>query len=485
MKLRDYLFMTLLIVLAMSFHGYSLLTSPYANGWDGYYYVMQIHSIWEYGTMQSPDYSLIYPWYLFWSLFTDDYIFATQLGGLALIGLFTFSVMFLSYRWSKSFQALFVSGAICCMSPALTFMGTQYPKNLLGIIILLWFVDALRNRNWVRQAILLLIVVFVHRITAGLVFLIIPFFLYSRYKKCMLKIMIALSITLPLVMMLFPGLIHWSDLQRFSGSFSAMPSLAHTSFMSVWGWELHPSWWIEAVIHLLGLGLIIRGFVLKKLKFDFNHPMTALLICSLVLLFPFFSWFGGSMGYRFYLSGLLFTPLFFGTQLKELKQPFVIGFGVLAIALAMLSMGAYDREKFDPDWDEYHAVSKTTIKTLEKEQVDLVICHRGIAELIIIHSKTDALNWIPDYDTSGMNVWRLAGGVRRFQMKEYLNEDQMEKVFRVGADYYLMPESIWKKLDHEIHEKGTLKLMKITRSWRNPYEVRPTFLGRNKSKIKD
>lgn len=84
-------------------HYISLAHSDFANGWDGYYYVMQAHSFIEYGYLQSKDYSLIYLYYIFLSFIIQDYVLAFQLGTALLSATFSVSIFYIIYY---SFQKI-------------------------------------------------------------------------------------------------------------------------------------------------------------------------------------------------------------------------------------------------------------------------------------------------------------------------------------------------------------------------------------------
>ncbi|MCP4180500.1 MAG: hypothetical protein GY756_22285, partial [bacterium] len=66
----------LLFILSFIIRFIALKQTPYANGWDGYYYIMQSYTFLERGAMRSLDYSLIYPFYIAVSFIVKDYILA-------------------------------------------------------------------------------------------------------------------------------------------------------------------------------------------------------------------------------------------------------------------------------------------------------------------------------------------------------------------------------------------------------------------------
>src|SRR5262249_47362121 len=91
--------------------------TKYASGWDGYYYVMQIHSWWTYGHLQSPDYSLIYPWLAAIAIFTDDYVLALKIGSALLSAALVVSTYAVVLRQSRNTALALLAGAYLSFSP--------------------------------------------------------------------------------------------------------------------------------------------------------------------------------------------------------------------------------------------------------------------------------------------------------------------------------------------------------------------------------
>ncbi len=170
-----FLLSILLISLLSSFlRGYALFQTDFANGWDGYFYLVQMQSLVETGNAHTGDASLIY-WYLtaFYFLF-QDYVIAYKVGISVLIGIFTFLVILLTKKHATKKTALFVGILILC-SPHLTYFVAQYPKNLLGIVslILFWLIFpkefSLKYNNLIYQIIFLVLALilnyFSHKLT--------------------------------------------------------------------------------------------------------------------------------------------------------------------------------------------------------------------------------------------------------------------------------------------------------------------------------
>ena len=153
----------------LRFH--ALSQTPYANGWDGYFYLVQVKAWVETGRMHSPEASLIYPLLRFWLWCTGDYVLMYQYCAAALAGAFAAMMVWTA----RSGAGAWLFGGWALFSPQLTYFASQYPKNLLGVVLLLAFIGSLPGAIGRQQAsrfilpvILLIVNYFGHRMTFGL-----------------------------------------------------------------------------------------------------------------------------------------------------------------------------------------------------------------------------------------------------------------------------------------------------------------------------
>ena len=119
---------------------YWLAQTPYANGWDSYFYLVQVKSWVEEGAMHSPEASLIYPFLRAVLFFTGDYVQMYKVGAAVLAGSFTFMVFAVAQSIGKTLPRSaglavpMLLGAWTVCSPHLGYVAAQYPKNLLGLV---------------------------------------------------------------------------------------------------------------------------------------------------------------------------------------------------------------------------------------------------------------------------------------------------------------------------------------------------------------
>ncbi len=124
----------------------SLQQTPYANGWDGYYYLVQIKSYFSEGAMHSEDHSLVYPLLIAVQFLAGDYETAYKISAALIRTLFVISLFFFTstvtaakerdYGASNTAVVVFAAVSWAVISPTAIFFASQFPKNLLGFAFL-------------------------------------------------------------------------------------------------------------------------------------------------------------------------------------------------------------------------------------------------------------------------------------------------------------------------------------------------------------
>ncbi len=126
----------------------SLNQTTYANGWDAYYYLIQVKALLETGEMHSPEYSLVYLPVLGWHALTGDYILSYKLAAVLIQCIFVLSVFCAAFSLLQNrpetnhryvFAASLFTAALAAMSPSLNYFFVQFPKNLLGFAFFFFF----------------------------------------------------------------------------------------------------------------------------------------------------------------------------------------------------------------------------------------------------------------------------------------------------------------------------------------------------------
>ena len=206
----------------------------------------------------------------------------------------------------------------------------------------------------------------------------------------------------------------------------------------------------------------------------------SIFLLSLLLFFPFFTIDVTSIGYRFFLTGMLFTPVFL--------VPWFLNTGwiqrwttlLATLIFAIISLQQIQPQQFDPDYQRYSRLAERTASHFSGQAPELLIAHKGLAEVITFKTGIDALPWLPEYEVE--RPYRIAAGVSDFEIEAILGRSLGEGSRPLGMFYLLLPEKDWQEFVAKVEASGSdEELLERIYSWQNPMEIRPTYLLRNKS----
>jgi hypothetical protein len=475
------LLMLTLLATVLRWHAYG--QTPYANGWDAYFYLVQVQSWMAEGRMHSPDASLIYPFFRLVYWFTGDYVVMYQLGAALLAGMVTGAVVLVGFwdgrpSWSPPTWAL--PGAISLASPHLTYFCAQYPKNALGWVFFLLLYAALQRQfshKWVRWGVLagLLALNYVgHRLTFGLGVLLVMGVLFLESPRRVTWTMVAwIALTGGLVVGLgavLPGVLHVTDWSRLGRVWPDTVQLAPVSFVYTFGVErLSAGWCVEIVLSLI-------AWLILMFRFRYlNSAEKTLWLMGLLLMWPFQEWSLTGMAYRFYMLFVLFLPLYTSIILRAAKNNAWLW--ILLLTLVLISpwtQQGYDPEKHDPQYRVYDRVSQKVMAYFSKENIrpELIIAHNALAEYVTFTNGVDAMPWLPEYPIDADKLWRIA------VPDERLLPDSSHAI-PLNGRYVLLREADWQSwLRQRALEGDTLQ-----RTWKNPDQIRPAFLLQKKRAV--
>lgn len=193
----------------------ALNQTEFGNGWDSYFYLVQLKSIVTEGKMHSPEWTLFYPLLLLANLFSSNHLIAVKILSCALAGSFSLLIYFYALQFCIRKEAALLFAAITFFSPELTYFTAQWPKNLLGVNLLLALLLAIaKNKRW-YVLILVILGLFGHRMTALLGVGCVLFWLINKYVPLRVWLGVGIGmIALILITLLFPGIINLKDYQR-------------------------------------------------------------------------------------------------------------------------------------------------------------------------------------------------------------------------------------------------------------------------------
>lgn len=443
--------------------------TKHPSGWDGYYYVMQVHSYLTYGHLQSADSSLIYPYFILIAGFTGDVIPGIKIGIALLSGLLTGTVFYSLLKKQTPLSWACVAGAYLAFSPLVTYFLLQFPKNALGLIFLILFYSA---SNRTLMAVLFLATALTHRMTSAfaLIGVAMPLLRMGQWKWTLAGVAVVIAISF------LPGILHFSDFERLAGQFVAMPQWAPYSFYRIFPNTLE--WYFKAELVLISFLIPLSIFFFIKNRRGVTPTSWAWFVIALISVFPFLKFSAGDIGHRFFLvAPVAFIMLISFRDWQPRLQWSAAG--VLAIA-SVFSFRAYKPNYFDPPNGLYSNIASALTVIYDRQQFPLVIAHSPLAEMIIFKTDFDALNWLPPDDMPPQRVLRLIKGVSYKDLRRYLDSDDRSQLRSIAKGYSTLPEDAWQRFVAAASNDRPV-MAGILRGG-NPMTRRPYYLEKGKAR---
>ena len=494
----------LLILASVLARFWAFRQTPFANGWDAYFYLVQLKTWVEEGRMHSPEASLIYPFFRAMLWFTGDYVWAYKIGAALLAGAFTAAVGHVCRASGPDMAKAGLGspaylGAWTVFSPHLTYFAAQYPKNLLGVVLLLFFIGSLQGEKIGRRALLpamlLIINYFGHRLTFGLAAAYLVFHLIFAFGKDWLPQIFSRRhlgwlaagvVAVVAAAQVFPGLFHVADFERLADAGGLR--LHFTPYLFVH--EFLPdgrlsAWWLAEILVAVGAAVVGCFAVLQNLVLGRPSAVGCwppLLALCLLLLWPFGAWSLTGISYRMFLVFVLLAPLVVVALLARVRAVLDFQFPVAAALLlaACVSWKSYDPRKHDPNYAFFQKLTGAAAKKLENRGAGLVIAHNALAEFFTFTTGTDAMPWLPEYPVAPEKLWRIAAGVRLPELEFYSPPPAGAGVFRLPGRYFLLREDHWQQILAKARADGDADFVARATDWQNPTRARPAFLLRRK-----
>lgn len=442
---------------------FQLFTVPYANGWDGAFYQMQLQHWLETGHLHTQNFSLIYILLKPLTLLSNP---LTAYKSIAVLTSAFFSALVFSFaKKHTNVKIAYLVALYSIASPFVLFFSHQFTKNMLGIDAVLLF---LISDNKKTQLIIAFVLAAIsHRIAlAIIIFHIILNLLFKlKLKRTMLVILAAVAL-IPLIGFI-PGFPNVFDYLRVVADFDMSLYFAPIKFLKVWDIDTQLwYWYVETGIFI---GTIAAGTILLWK----NKTIRPAIIIIISLLIPFFEFNSGSMGYRLFLNAVLLSFIIMPFLLAKIKCHSLI----IAITILIFSFNEYRHDKFDPPIHLYEAIANKAITHINKKSTDktLIIAHKGLKEQIIMQSHHDALNWQPDSTASETATYRITHGVTDAEIITLQGKHQSEWI-KLYNHYHLTTEENWQNLLIALQEEGMNERIKNIKTWQNPHEIRPAYL---------
>jgi hypothetical protein len=446
--------------------------TTHPTGWDGYYYVMQVHSWMTFGHMQSPDFSLIYPFFAVVTFITGDPIIGFKVGTALIGGILTVSVYCYLVRRGVVLSIICAACGYIAFSPLITYFILQFPKNALGLAFFVFFMSEWK-RPGILTASLFLCTILTHRMTGAFALMVAGLYAlrYVSWKWIVAGVIVVIAVGF------LPGIIHISDLSRFNGQFVATPHWAPFAFTEIFPTSLDLLFKADLVlITIMTIACIVLVIVNRR---QVQLQTVTWILLVMISLFPFSSFAAGDIGHRFLMIAPVALVVLICLLVKPVPIP-SIAIAALFVVISFFSFRSYKPWAFDAPNNGYLTIADRLVDRYDPATYPLVIAHKGLAEIIIYKTDFDALNWLPPEDMPGNRVLRVARNVIDADFERYLDKDDRRQVKTIAVRYHVLPEAIWQKFVTAAKKENKKIVMRRIFSGSNPMDPRPYFVGKGK-----
>ncbi|QSE99178.1 hypothetical protein [Fulvivirga lutea] len=459
----------------------ALNQTSFANGWDSYFYLVQVKSIFETGRMHSEEWTLFYPLLMFISLIFD-YVIAVKIVSSLLAATLTLGLILLAYSKTNSiYLALFIA-TWSIASPELTYFAAQWPKNLLGLNLLVYMLLFLTKNQWKWALLFLILSFFGHRLTAVISLVAVVGWYVIPHLNVKVILISTLGLLLILAVLHFaPGLLSFYDIERLNALFGKDIILPPNEFISILGFEKvsivwkSELWIYFAVIVISGFFILTKAFKRSSDKFDIIIWMLLL-----TLWFPIYNYSLDGAGYRFFHNGAILIPLLFiilQPAFCRLKYHYVITslFSIILLGLSTITFHSYNPEIHDPPYRLFSLITQKIESHWCDNRPELIIAHKSLAEYFTFQTNADAMPWIPEYEVEKDQLFRIAYVPLNQLQKYYLKDNYL----KLSSNYIYLKESEWRAFMRNIQKNESKEINELFNTWKNPHTIRPSFLLKN------
>lgn len=452
MKSR-YLIPILLFLLGVLHFSLALFQTDYANGWDSYYYLKQIRTLLDTGSLHSFEFSTFYLFLGTFAAIIPNDAMAYKLLTISIASTFVVSIFFLAKKLSNQNMALLIA-SILLFSPTLVYFASQFGKNLLGLIFFSGLVyHSFSTKKWLQQIIFLILCLATHKFVGALALLYlifqcvaVPTFRSKPYVASGFLIA-ALGCTA------ISGMIAGSP-------FQAWPTSFHWHFVQELNLTEDPIWLMESL-----LSVIILVLALSQIRRNTQTQKLALMMLCVFLLFPFLRWESLGFAYRFFVTFMLIVPLLLSAF--HFHQKLSWGLALIFVVLSFFSWRSYNPKLHDPPYAKYEVLSKRVDQITSQEQIELILAHKGLSDYLTYELGIDVMAWGNDTETT---AWRLVYHADKGHLKHFM-EAYHHEFQTISPTYLMIEEKYWQLYLQHLKADFPTEYERMT-SWRNPVWTR-------------
>ena len=431
-----------------------LWDDPFAHGYDGYYYVLQVRS-WQAGARLFADDSLVFPVLAALGWLVGDVVVGNKLAACAFGALTAVGGAVAARRWTGSWWAAMVTGALWAVSPLHLGISGEFLKNAAGLTVLAVLLAVLprcwRSR-WALAGVgaLTLLALMTHKLAGVFAVLlaggVLGLSLWRRLRPGWWMVVAVAGLGLAGGL----GVLRVVDLSRFAAGLGRLGDR--------WAPFVDPglSWGEKLSLALLYLAPVALGLWAWRGPREQRVLAVALAVVAVACTAP-----GLPMGYdltawRLALMG--FVPLGLLAGALSARWP-AVGVVAILLGLAQLPGTVAGRREREPDY-----VGWSTVLPLLEERVapdERLVAHRGLCGFLWAETGRVCENFAPQGDLHGW--WRVTYGFGPRQLDAYGASEPLLPGYR------LMRERDYRRMAEE-------EDYRMLRSQRNPFEVRPDFV---------
>jgi hypothetical protein len=469
--------LTVILIAAYIFHFISLSQTEYANGWDSYFYLLQVKSLLEYGHLVSSRISLIYPLLAVCKWITGDYVVGLKVF-IAMLSSVSVLLIYLNVsELTKDSNAALASAFFALCSPQLFYFSAQYPKNLLGFVCFLLFLLFLFRKKYYIMFGLLLLNILAHKLTGLLSVAVFGLYaieyVFIQKKRAVHFFWGAIPIA---VAICFPKLFGVDDFSRQLDLFTLSPQWGFIYFFNDFQGLISAPWSIEMILVIcIAIAIVLLLFYKKCCSFN----LWLLPLMFIALNNPFIIWDINGFSFRFYLFSFLLGPLLVGIAIAQFNQTKLTHlFSFVFFGSTFFTYLTYNPKIHDPAYHQYQQIVNQLEHSEILSQAELIIAHKGLAEFIKFTTNKDAMSWLPEYHIHEDSLWRITSGIRKHRLASVIPK---QEIISLGNDYFLVTEKDWQMFLFNVKIDNPDFIDDYT-DWKNPNEMRPAFLLKYKRK---
>jgi hypothetical protein len=451
-------------LLAAALRAAALIDDPWANGYDGWYYVLQVRSLVD-GAPLFADRSLVFVPLVALARLTGDAILGNQLAACLFAAVAAAGGALAGWRWTGRLSAAAVAGGWWALSPLHLGVSAEFLKNSAGVAVLSLLLAALprceRRRGLLAAAIsLALLGPLVHKLTGVLGLLAAVGYtaarlLGGRRPPRWLWGVVGLG----LLAVAAGGLLRPSDFLRLLGGEGG-----HTTRLAAFNsTRLINAERVELIlVHVAPLALLAGLWQRRHRAACF-----ALLPLSLAALAPGLPFGWDLTAWRLLLMGFISTGLIAAIGVSSLGRARWPAVAVL------LSLGLWQAPSIvratqarSPDYSAWATAIPVLRATIPPNS--RVIAHRGLCGFVWAEAGIICENFQPSPPHD--RWWRIAYGFGPERFVPYVQGGDPAPVVAIPG-YTIVWEPHWQRF---LVEEG--ENFRLAYDPRNPFRVRPAFV---------